>query len=137
MGPSTQRTFSSTISIFSLPAQFEDHMVDICLKLLDKSHKHLEDAAGDVSARRDPVYVSRVVSAMVGQIEGRVGLGALWRLNAGKFVSISTFIKNAVLSSRSTTKTTTASWPENGADPILGGWPRPTGTAATTSSGSG
>lgn len=41
-------------------------MVDICLKLLDMSHKHLEDPAEDVSARRDPSYVGRVVSAMVG-----------------------------------------------------------------------
>lgn len=41
-------------------------MVDICLKLLDMSHKHVEDPAGDVSARCDPAYVGRVVSAMVG-----------------------------------------------------------------------
>lgn len=66
MDPSTQRTFPSTISIFFLPSQFEDNMVDICLKLLDMSHRHLEDPAEDVSARRDPSYVGRVVSAMVG-----------------------------------------------------------------------
>lgn len=42
-------------------------MIDICLKLLDMSHKHKEDPVGDVSSRGDPIYVSRVVSAMVGQ----------------------------------------------------------------------
>lgn len=43
-------------------------MVDICLKLLDMSHKHTEDPAEDVSSRCDPVYVGRVVSAMVGHV---------------------------------------------------------------------
>lgn len=66
MDPSTQRTFPITISISFPPAQFEDNMVDICLKLLDMSHQYLEDPAGDVSARCDPAYVGRVVSAMVG-----------------------------------------------------------------------
>lgn len=49
-------------------SQFEDAMVDICLKLLDMSHKHTEDPAEDSSARCDPVYVGRVVSAMVGHV---------------------------------------------------------------------
>ncbi|CAF91854.1 unnamed protein product [Tetraodon nigroviridis] len=57
--------------------QFEDSMVDICLKLLDMSHKHKQDPAKDASARRDPVYVGRVLSAMInsdddhGVLEGR------------------------------------------------------------------
>lgn len=42
-------------------------MVDICVKLLDMSHKHVENPVEDVSSRCDPVYVGRVVSAMVGQ----------------------------------------------------------------------
>lgn len=41
-------------------------MVDICLKMLDVNPKHAKDAADDVSARCNPIYVSRVVSAMVG-----------------------------------------------------------------------
>lgn len=49
------------------PVQFEDSMVEICMKLLDLSHKHKEDPVADVAARCDPIYVSRVVSAMVGQ----------------------------------------------------------------------
>lgn len=64
MDTSPQRTLSpASLSLL----QFEDSMVDICLKLLDMSHKHKQDPAKDASARRDPVYVGRVLSAMVGQ----------------------------------------------------------------------
>lgn len=45
--------------------QFEDHMLTICMKILDLNHKHTEDPAADVAARADATYVSRVISAMV------------------------------------------------------------------------
>ncbi|XP_047453950.1 protein-glutamine gamma-glutamyltransferase 2-like [Mugil cephalus] len=45
--------------------QFEEEMVDICLKLLDVNPKHAKDPADDVSARCNPIYVSRVISAMI------------------------------------------------------------------------
>ncbi|XP_075952496.1 protein-glutamine gamma-glutamyltransferase 2-like [Anarhichas minor] len=45
--------------------QFEDKMVDICLKMLDLNHKHFIDSADDVSARCNPIYVGRVISAMI------------------------------------------------------------------------
>uniref|UniRef100_A0A8C7S2N7 Protein-glutamine gamma-glutamyltransferase 2 n=1 Tax=Oncorhynchus mykiss TaxID=8022 RepID=A0A8C7S2N7_ONCMY len=45
--------------------QFEDDIVDICLKLLDVNPKCLSDPAKDFSARCNPIYVSRVVSAMI------------------------------------------------------------------------
>ncbi|XP_039971498.1 protein-glutamine gamma-glutamyltransferase 2 [Xiphias gladius] len=57
--------------------QFEDNMVKICMKILDVNHKHLKDPAADVSARCNPIYVSRVVSAMInceddcGVLQGR------------------------------------------------------------------
>ncbi|XP_074480802.1 protein-glutamine gamma-glutamyltransferase 2-like [Sebastes fasciatus] len=57
--------------------QFEEEMVDICLKMLDVNPKHAKDPADDVSARCNPIYVSRVVSAMIncngdrGVLEGR------------------------------------------------------------------
>lgn len=53
-------------SSWYFPPQFEEEMVDICLKMLDVNPKHAKDAADDVSARCNPIYVSRVVSAMVG-----------------------------------------------------------------------
>ncbi|XP_037345777.2 protein-glutamine gamma-glutamyltransferase 2 [Pungitius pungitius] len=65
--------------------QFQDKMVDICLRILDVNHKHSIDPADDVSARCNPIYVSRVVSAMinseddsgvlVGRWDGRYGDG--------------------------------------------------------------
>ncbi|XP_070815492.1 protein-glutamine gamma-glutamyltransferase 5-like [Chaetodon trifascialis] len=57
--------------------QFEFNMVDICMKMLDLNHKHKDDPADDVSARCNPIYVSRVICAMInceddhGVLEGR------------------------------------------------------------------
>ncbi|XP_072539121.1 protein-glutamine gamma-glutamyltransferase 2 [Salminus brasiliensis] len=58
--------------------QFEDDIIDVCLKLLDMNPKCLRNAAEDFSARCNPIYVGRVVSAMVnvndydyGVLEGR------------------------------------------------------------------
>ncbi|CAJ1085723.1 LOW QUALITY PROTEIN: protein-glutamine gamma-glutamyltransferase 2-like [Xyrichtys novacula] len=45
--------------------QFEEEMVDICLKMLDINPKHTRNPADDVSARCNPIYVGRVVSAMI------------------------------------------------------------------------
>lgn len=45
--------------------QFERGILDICLKLLDENPKFVSDADKDCSARRDPVYVTRVLSAMI------------------------------------------------------------------------
>lgn len=41
-------------------------MLDIYLKILDDNPKFVLDADKDCSARRNPVYVTRVLSAMVG-----------------------------------------------------------------------
>ncbi|XP_075952497.1 protein-glutamine gamma-glutamyltransferase 2-like [Anarhichas minor] len=45
--------------------QFEDKMVDICLKILDLNKKHFIDPGDDISARCNPIYVGRVISAMI------------------------------------------------------------------------
>ncbi|XP_065705788.1 protein-glutamine gamma-glutamyltransferase 2 isoform X1 [Patagioenas fasciata] len=45
--------------------QFEDDILSICLKLLDTNPKFLRDQNRDCSRRNDPVYIGRVVSAMV------------------------------------------------------------------------
>ncbi|XP_078092530.1 protein-glutamine gamma-glutamyltransferase 2-like [Mustelus asterias] len=45
--------------------QFEDGIVDICLELLDNSSNCLENQDEDCSQRHDPVYISRIVTAMV------------------------------------------------------------------------
>ncbi|XP_015225095.1 PREDICTED: protein-glutamine gamma-glutamyltransferase 6-like [Cyprinodon variegatus] len=46
--------------------QFEEDMVKICMKILDCSIKYKRDPAADVSARCNPIYVSRIITSMVG-----------------------------------------------------------------------
>uniref|UniRef100_A0A8D0G466 protein-glutamine gamma-glutamyltransferase n=1 Tax=Sphenodon punctatus TaxID=8508 RepID=A0A8D0G466_SPHPU len=45
--------------------QFEEDIVEICLKLLDRSLYFQHDPLRDYSLRKNPVYISRVVSAMI------------------------------------------------------------------------
>ncbi|XP_075069071.1 protein-glutamine gamma-glutamyltransferase 5-like [Mixophyes fleayi] len=45
--------------------QFDEDIVDICLKILDESLESHKNALEDYSRRNDPVYVSRVLSAMI------------------------------------------------------------------------
>ncbi|XP_054638083.1 protein-glutamine gamma-glutamyltransferase 2-like, partial [Dunckerocampus dactyliophorus] len=45
--------------------QFEAGILDICLKILHDNPKYVSDADQDCSARRNPIYVTRVLSAMI------------------------------------------------------------------------
>ncbi|KAK2915510.1 protein-glutamine gamma-glutamyltransferase 5-like isoform X2 [Channa argus] len=58
--------------------QFEESMVEICLKMLDVNNKHLDDPGSDESARCNPIYVSRVVSAMINCNDDRGVLQGNW-----------------------------------------------------------
>ncbi|KAM3878477.1 protein-glutamine gamma-glutamyltransferase 2 [Diretmus argenteus] len=58
--------------------QFEEDMVSICLQLLDVNPKHLRDPADDVSARCNPIYVGRVVSAMINSADDKGVLVGRW-----------------------------------------------------------
>ncbi|TMS19085.1 Protein-glutamine gamma-glutamyltransferase E [Larimichthys crocea] len=58
--------------------QFEDRMVEICMNLLDLNPKHLKDPSDDVSARCNPIYVSRVVSAMINSADDHGVLQGRW-----------------------------------------------------------
>ncbi|XP_015225067.1 PREDICTED: protein-glutamine gamma-glutamyltransferase 2-like, partial [Cyprinodon variegatus] len=58
--------------------QFEEEMVDICFELLDANRKHLKDPAGDVAARCNPIYVSRVISAMINSNDDLGVLAGCW-----------------------------------------------------------
>ncbi|XP_022597407.1 protein-glutamine gamma-glutamyltransferase 2-like isoform X2 [Seriola dumerili] len=58
--------------------QFEQGILDICLKILDKNPKFLSDADKDCSARRNPVYVSRVLSAMINSCDDSGVLIGAW-----------------------------------------------------------
>lgn len=45
--------------------QYESDVLDICFKILDANPNFLSNANEDCLSRKDPVYVSRVLSAMV------------------------------------------------------------------------
>uniref|UniRef100_G3TXM3 protein-glutamine gamma-glutamyltransferase n=1 Tax=Loxodonta africana TaxID=9785 RepID=G3TXM3_LOXAF len=65
--------------------QFEEDILNICLSILDRSPSHQDNPATDVSRRHDPIYVTRIISAMVnsnndrgvvqGQWQGKYGSG--------------------------------------------------------------
>ncbi|XP_047467726.1 protein-glutamine gamma-glutamyltransferase 2-like [Mugil cephalus] len=58
--------------------QFDSGILDICLKLLDENPKFVSDADKDCSARRNPVYVTRVLSAMINSNDDRGVLVGEW-----------------------------------------------------------
>lgn len=45
--------------------QFEEYILEASLEVLDKNPKFVEDSTTDCTQRNDPVYVSRIISAMV------------------------------------------------------------------------
>uniref|UniRef100_UPI00398EA868 protein-glutamine gamma-glutamyltransferase 2-like n=1 Tax=Pristiophorus japonicus TaxID=55135 RepID=UPI00398EA868 len=58
--------------------QFEENIVDICLKLLDNNLKCLKTPEKDYLRRNDPIYISRVVAAMVNCNDDRGILQGKW-----------------------------------------------------------
>lgn len=58
--------------------QFEENMVQICLTILDRNLKHLKEPGADVSARCNPIYVSRIVSAMINSEDDRGVVEGCW-----------------------------------------------------------
>ncbi|MBN3282692.1 TGM2 glutamyltransferase, partial [Polyodon spathula] len=58
--------------------QFEPGILDACLQLLDVNPKFLRNADQDCSKRNDPVYVSRVVSAMINCNDDKGVLAGKW-----------------------------------------------------------
>lgn len=59
---------TSDFNLFFLFIQFESGILDASLKVLDMNPKYLRNPGKDSSGRRNPIYVSRVLSAMVGNI---------------------------------------------------------------------
>ncbi|XP_036124614.1 protein-glutamine gamma-glutamyltransferase 5 [Molossus molossus] len=58
--------------------QFEENIIDICLKLLDKSLNFQIDPVTDCALRGSPVYISRVVSAMINSNDDSGVLNGNW-----------------------------------------------------------
>ncbi|XP_009469727.1 PREDICTED: protein-glutamine gamma-glutamyltransferase 6-like [Nipponia nippon] len=64
--------------------QFEEDILDISLAILDRSLNHHQDPAVDVSNRNNPIYVSRVISAMVNSNDEKGVVQGKWN---GKYCS--------------------------------------------------
>ncbi|KAM8893203.1 histone H2B 1/2-like [Spinachia spinachia] len=45
--------------------EFEDYVMDICFEVLNNSKKALQNSEVDINLRSDPVYDSRIITAMV------------------------------------------------------------------------
>ncbi|XP_068961795.1 protein-glutamine gamma-glutamyltransferase 5 isoform X1 [Petaurus breviceps papuanus] len=58
--------------------QFEEKIIDICLKLLDRSLNFQVDPAIDCALRGSSVYISRVVSAMINSNDDNGVLNGKW-----------------------------------------------------------
>uniref|UniRef100_A0A671TW19 Protein-glutamine gamma-glutamyltransferase 2 n=1 Tax=Sparus aurata TaxID=8175 RepID=A0A671TW19_SPAAU len=58
--------------------QFDPSILDICLTILDANPKFAADADKDCSARRNPIYVTRVISAMINSNDDRGVLVGNW-----------------------------------------------------------
>ncbi|XP_044310848.1 protein-glutamine gamma-glutamyltransferase 2 [Varanus komodoensis] len=67
--------------------QFEDEILDICLQLLDTNPKFLANQDKDCSRRNSPIYISRVVSAMVNCLDDKGVLFGRWDNQYGDGVS--------------------------------------------------
>ncbi|KAM6981928.1 protein-glutamine gamma-glutamyltransferase 2-like [Tautogolabrus adspersus] len=63
--------------------QFESGILDICLKILDDNPKFVSDADKDCFARRNPIYVTRVLSAMINSNDDRGVLVGEWEEFSG------------------------------------------------------
>ncbi|KAM3877940.1 protein-glutamine gamma-glutamyltransferase 2 [Diretmus argenteus] len=61
--------------------QFETGMLDASLRILDTNPKYLRNPGKDCSGRRNPIYVSRVLSAMVNCNDDRGVLLGRWTNN--------------------------------------------------------
>ncbi|KAJ7999637.1 hypothetical protein DPEC_G00196470 [Dallia pectoralis] len=58
--------------------QFEEGILNACLRILDMNPKCLRNPGKDASGRRNPIYVSRVISAMVNCNDDRGVLLGNW-----------------------------------------------------------
>ncbi|XP_047203010.1 protein-glutamine gamma-glutamyltransferase 2 [Girardinichthys multiradiatus] len=59
--------------------QFEDFVMDICFEVLDNSQEALQNFKMDIERRSDPVYISRIITAMVNANGDRGVLIGRWK----------------------------------------------------------
>ncbi|XP_068919692.1 protein-glutamine gamma-glutamyltransferase 2 [Petaurus breviceps papuanus] len=58
--------------------QFEDGILDICIELLDMNPKFLKNPCRDCAQRSSPIYISRIISAMVNFNDDKGVLHGRW-----------------------------------------------------------
>ncbi|XP_067906028.1 protein-glutamine gamma-glutamyltransferase 2 [Heterodontus francisci] len=71
----------SYANIYSLPwnfGQFEKDVIDICFQILDNSPSALKNPLADALRRSDPIYISRIVTAMVNANDDKGVLLGRW-----------------------------------------------------------
>ncbi|XP_075938352.1 protein-glutamine gamma-glutamyltransferase 2-like [Anarhichas minor] len=71
-------SWDSITSISWSYGQFEDYVMDICFEVLDNSKDALKNSEMDIKLRSDPVYVSRIITAMVNSNGDRGVLTGRW-----------------------------------------------------------
>lgn len=77
--------------------QFEDDIIDISLRILDKNLNYLQDAFKDLSHRNNPVYVSRIVCAMINSNDDCGVLQGNWSEDYTNGVSPSAWIGSTAI----------------------------------------
>ncbi|XP_036605376.1 protein-glutamine gamma-glutamyltransferase 2 [Trichosurus vulpecula] len=72
--------------------QFDDGILDICIELLDMNPKFIKDPGRDCSRRGSPVYISRLISAMVNFNDDKGILHGRWDNNYCDGIAPTTWI---------------------------------------------
>uniref|UniRef100_A0A665SXR5 protein-glutamine gamma-glutamyltransferase n=1 Tax=Echeneis naucrates TaxID=173247 RepID=A0A665SXR5_ECHNA len=73
--------------IYKQSFKFEHGILDICLRILDMNPKYMKNPGKDCSGRRNPIYVARLLSAMVNCNDDQGVLLGNWSGNYGGGVS--------------------------------------------------
>ncbi|XP_073707863.1 protein-glutamine gamma-glutamyltransferase 5-like, partial [Garra rufa] len=84
----------SPYSVFPRPwslDQYEEGILDICMKLLQLSPQHQADMGKDLQNRSDPVYIGRVISAMVNANDDKGVILGKWKGDYNDGVNPSTW----------------------------------------------
>ncbi|XP_029378888.1 protein-glutamine gamma-glutamyltransferase 2 [Echeneis naucrates] len=58
--------------------QFEDNVMEICFQVLDNSKEALRNSRMDIKKRSDPIYVGRIIAAMVNSNDDRGVVSGRW-----------------------------------------------------------
>ncbi|CAL8339376.1 unnamed protein product [Lota lota] len=92
--------------------QFEPDILEACLSLLEISPQHMMNQERDYRARADPVYISRVVSAMINSEDDRGVLKGKWTGDFKQGVDPSTWTGSGDILTQ---------WAKSGFSPVMYG----------------